>query len=323
MRHLVIAEEQYLTQIQNTVEPYLKAHERVLWLERETGRKIYCLNYRADRPRGVVVIAHGFTETAEKYREILYYFVKRGYRVYMPEHCGHGRSYRMTDDPSLVHIDHWQRYVDDLLYVAHRARRESRGLPLYVFGHSMGGGIAAAAAAVEPGLFRKVVLSSPMIRPLTGKVPWRTARRIAAFFCLTGKNQRYVAGQHPYEGKENFEKSSSLSKVRFDYYQEKKKKEPLFQTNAASYGWLYEAAKLNRYLQRTGWRKIQAPVLLFQAEREKLVSKREQEKFARKLARGRKVYLIKVPGSKHEIFNADAGTAERYWRRIFYFLERE
>lgn len=64
----------------------------------------------------------------------------------MPEHCGHGRSYRMcsdTGDLSLVH-------VDDLLFVSRRAA-EFPELPVCLYGHSMGGGIAAAAAAQAPG----------------------------------------------------------------------------------------------------------------------------------------------------------------------------
>ena len=53
-----------------------------------------------DMPKGVVVISHGFTESAVKYDEVAYYFLKEGYHVYIPEHCGHGRSYRLTADPS-------------------------------------------------------------------------------------------------------------------------------------------------------------------------------------------------------------------------------
>lgn len=67
------------------------------------------LQYLSDAPKGVVVISHGFTESAAKYDEVAYYFLKEGYHVYIPEHCGHGRSYRLTADPFLVHIDTWRR----------------------------------------------------------------------------------------------------------------------------------------------------------------------------------------------------------------------
>ena len=129
----------------------------------------------------------------------------------------------------------------------------------------MGGGLAAAEAAQEPELFTKVVLSSPMIRPATGNILWPVAKQIAFGACQQGKGAEYVVGQHPYEGRENFETSSSTCKVRFEYYQDKKEKEPLFQTNGASYSWLYQAGRLNRYLQRKAWKQIQAPVLIFQS----------------------------------------------------------
>ena len=73
--------------------------------------KIHVQRYPARKPKGVIIISHGFTEAAPKYDEMIYYFLKAGYHVYMPEHMGHGQSYRLTADSSLVHIDTWKRYV--------------------------------------------------------------------------------------------------------------------------------------------------------------------------------------------------------------------
>ena len=57
-------------------------------------------------------------------------------------------------------------------------------MKIYLYGHSMGGGIAAAVAARAPEMFEKVILSSPMIRPLTGGVP---------VACGKGGSQRHPA----------------------------------------------------------------------------------------------------------------------------------
>ena len=130
--------------MQNGVEPYLAAHAEEFYWERESGHPIHVLRYRAFRPRGVVVISHGFTENAEKYKEIVYYFIKEHFHVYLPEHCGHGKSYRLVEDPSLVYVDSYHRYVEDLLFVARKAKAEACGLPLVLYSHSMGGGIAAS-----------------------------------------------------------------------------------------------------------------------------------------------------------------------------------
>ncbi len=105
----IINENEYEEVMNDIVMPYLAARRRELYVpgadypfrnenKRITG-KIHMLQYLADDPKGVIVISHGFTESAVKYDEVTYYFLKEGYHVYIPEHCGHGRSYRLTADP--------------------------------------------------------------------------------------------------------------------------------------------------------------------------------------------------------------------------------
>ncbi len=330
-KYFTLSNENYREQMDASVIPFLTERKKEYYIERKPGKKIYCVRYEADAPIGIVLISHGFTESAEKYREMAYYFVRAGYHTYIPEHCGHGRSYRLTEDLSLVHIDRYERYVKDLLWIAHTAQKNHPGLPLYLFGHSMGGGIAAAAAAIAPHQFQRVVLSSPMIRPATGDVPWTTAKFLSGFFCGIGKSADYVIGQHPYEPGESFEASASTSEPRFSCYQEIRQKEPLFQMNAASYGWLREAGRLNHFLMNRAWKQIQSPGLLFQAEQDDFVSNREQELFIKKLNHNRApvsvgskavpfARIIPVPGTKHEIFNADSKIVAKYCEMIFEFF---
>lgn len=318
----LLTEQVYTQAMNEIVEPYLNAHGASFFLCREADRAIHVLLYRTKKPpRGTILVSHGFTENIEKYKEFIYYLLQSGYHVCFPEHCGHGHSYRLTDDSSLVHIDSWQRYIADLLFTARRVKHALLQLPLYLYGHSMGGGIAAAAAAADPTLFAKVILSSPMIRPLTSPVPYLSAKRIAAHFCRSGRSNRYVAGQKPYGKPEYFEKSCGTSRGRFDLYQKKREKDLLLQLSAPSYGWLHAAVELNRYLQYRGYRQIQIPVLLFQAHDERLVSKKEQDRFIRKLRRrGVDASLIRVPGTKHEIINSNALVMRTYLKRLTAFF---
>lgn len=279
----------------------------------------------ADEPQGVVVLSHGYTETIEKHRETIYYFLSGGYHVFMHEHCGHGRSYRLCkdrEDLSLVFVDDYARYVEDLLFVSRMAAQEFPRLPLYLYGHSMGGGIAAAAAAKGAKLFSGLILSSPMFRPSSAPLPWWLASLIAGIFCLTGQRQRYLVGHHPYDGLEQFADSAGVSEARFSYYQKKRNEEPLFQTSAASYGWLWQAVRLHRFLMRRAWRDIACPMLVFQAERETFVSNEAQERFVKKRNEWENgcAELIRVSGVKHEIFNSDMAVLEAYWTKIFAFL---
>ena len=323
MEDFVIKEATFAKFMEDTVELFLAERRKEFRLTREADKELYCVYYGADKPKGTVIISHGFTETAEKYLEPIYYFVKHGYNVYQPEHCGHGRSYRLVEDLSLVYIDRYERYVTDLLAAAEAAKQAHPQIPLFLFGHSMGGGIAAAALSLRPELFAGAVLSSPMICPLTGDIPWSVAKPLAKLLCLLGKAKQYVPGGHAYDGKERFEDSASTSRERFAYYQKKRSTQPLFQMNAASCGWLNETARLNRYLMSKGWQRIETPLLIFQAQDDTFVSVAAQDRFAEKVKAAGKtsVKKLRVDNTKHEIFNSEDQVLQNYWKEILLFLQ--
>ena len=121
----IIHENEYLYKMKDEIEPYLAKRCQEGYIpgaedhlhRKDTGivGKIHVQRYLVEKPKGVIIISHGFTEAAPKYDEMIYYFLKAGYHVYMPEHMGHGQSYCLTADSSLVHIDTWKRYVRDFL----------------------------------------------------------------------------------------------------------------------------------------------------------------------------------------------------------------
>ena len=150
MQTPILQESNYKEEMQTIVEPYLVSIGTEFYLERHAGQKIHCMHYVPENPHAVVMLSHGFIENAEKYKEIAYYFAKEGFSVYLPEHCGHGFSYRLTEDESLVHLDSFERYVEDFIFVTKKAKEDNPGMKIYLYGHSMGGGIAAAVAARAP-----------------------------------------------------------------------------------------------------------------------------------------------------------------------------
>lgn len=324
MKQMLIDEKKYKEIMQTTVEPYNQARMKKLWFEREKDCRIHCGYYQSDSPQGIVLISHGFTETIEKYQENIYYFLKNNYSVFMPEHCGHGFSYRFVQDPSLVHVEGTGRYVKDLLYIARKIKKEHPDLPLYLFSHSMGGGIAAVAAGKAPGLFEKVILSSPMIQPFTGGIPWKAAVSAAAVMCAAGKGNTYILGGKPYEDIRDFANSCSTSEARYDYYQDKRKDQVQLQTCCASYGWLRWADILYQYLMKEAWKHIEGPLLFIQAELDTVVSNEEQQRFIEYLKGNTlcRLEFVQIEGAKHEIFNGSNDVLETYWETVFGFLNK-
>lgn len=314
--------EHYREHVEQVIKPYLKKYRKEFWLEREAGKRLFCVKYRLKHPKGVIVFSHGFSENEEKYQEEIHRCLKEGYSVYFMEHCGHGRSYRLVDDPCMVYVDRYERYIEDFICFSKLVEKENRKLPRYLYGHSMGGGIAAVVVSKEPELYQKVVLTSPMIRLYVPGIPYREMVAVARANCRAGKAAHYIVGHGPYKGPKPLEQSSSMRRARHEYYQSIREENPCFQTNGSSYGWINEADRLNQYLRKEGWKHIKIPVLLFQARHDHLVSAKAQVNFIYKLhkAGNKNTKYVRVPNSKHEIYNSDKKTREAYWRMIFRFI---
>ena len=106
----------YAQQMQEVIEPYLETCRKNGYYERQTGMPLYYETYTVENPKGNVVIVHGFTENVEKYWEVIYYFIKEKYQVYLMDHRGHGKSFREAGDLdcSLTHVENFEDYIEDL-----------------------------------------------------------------------------------------------------------------------------------------------------------------------------------------------------------------
>ena len=129
----------------------------------------------------------------------------------------------------------------------------------------------------EPALFHKVILSCPMIKPLTGGVPWPLTVLIAHAECVLGKEESYVLGQKPYDGTDTFQTSAGTSEPKFARYNDLRKEKQFLQTCAPSYGWLKAAIKMSWYLRYHGWKMLQSPLLIFSRKRRFRIRPRTSE----------------------------------------------
>jgi alpha-beta hydrolase superfamily lysophospholipase len=91
----------------------------------------------AGPPRGVVVIAHGLAEHAQRYERFARALGRAGFEVWAADHRGHGRSSEVLGIGNAGPAG-WRGLLADLLQVIHNAREAQAGLPIALFGHSMG-----------------------------------------------------------------------------------------------------------------------------------------------------------------------------------------
>ena len=103
------------------------------------------------KPRGIVQINHGLAEHAARYARFAKALSGAGYHVYAHDHRGHGFT-KAPDAPQgrFALNEGGQRVLDDVLAVRRHASAAHPGLPLIIFGHSMGGLVAMNSALRDP-----------------------------------------------------------------------------------------------------------------------------------------------------------------------------
>lgn len=314
-----VTEQNYAQIMQSEVEPYVASRMTCGLDARVKGEAIYYEHYTADHPRAVIVISHGFTESIQKYKETVYYMLQAGYDVWGLDHRGHGRSFRHNSNPYVVHVEHFTDYVLDLKHLTKKLVRPAAGkLPVYLYGHSMGGCIGARAIERFPRLFDKAVLSSPMLGLSFGKIPVPIVYLGAEIKSIGGKKEAPLSPVNEFE-KEDFENSCDSSACRYHYYYGKRLQDIKLQTRSASLGWGMEAAKACAASTSRFWTgRIRIPVLLCQAGNDTVVKNAAQNVFVSRVSN---CQFYMVPNMKHELFMTDSEMLIPYWKRIFEFLD--
>ena len=313
----LVDEKNYAAEMQNEIEPYLEKIRTEGNFSSFDGKNIHYEAHTIENAKGNVVIVHGFTEFAEKFREMAYYFVKNGYNTFALDNRGHGHSYRMKGSIETVRLNKFSDYIEDLDVFVNKIVKQHNNLPMYVFSHSMGGGIAARYIQVHNSTFEKAILSSPMICAQTG-APIPLSKVIMKTVSSLGLRNVSVPGMCKFKPNATYENSSDTCKERFEYFLTKRRNNECYRTAGPSFGWVNEALKLtDDLLDDNNCRNITSKVLIFQPESDNRVISSYQNTFADKINDAQIVY---IKGSKHEIFGTTNDVMQEYLDKIFDFL---
>lgn len=89
--------------------------------------------------RGAVQIVHGMAEHAARYAHVAEALISKGYAVYANDHRGHGKTAKTEAEVGhFADENGWDKVLDDLHQLNGIIRKENPGVPVVVFGHSMG-----------------------------------------------------------------------------------------------------------------------------------------------------------------------------------------
>lgn len=113
-------------------------------------------------PKAVVQLNHGMCEHKERYRPFMEYLAARGYACCMHDHRGHGKSLRAPQDLGYFYKGGGAALVEDIRAVNGMLHERFPGLPLFLFGHSMGSlAVRVYAKKYDDTMDALVVCGSP------------------------------------------------------------------------------------------------------------------------------------------------------------------
>ena len=315
----LIREEVYEQTMCNTVEPELAKLREDVYIEVKGG-KYHAEVYQNENAKRAMVIVHGYTESAEKFREMTWYLLHEGFSVFAVDHRGHAQSLRQVEDTSITHVDKFDDYVDDLdAFIEQIVLPRTKGLPLCILGHSMGGAVTALELMRHPDRFARAVLNAPMIAAVSKPFPRKGAAMLGAVMCLLGKAKERAFVGKPFDPKrEKFDTSHMTSRARFDYYQQKRNTRPELQNCSPSYSWVREGMGVtDQLLKVRNTDKIKTPLLLCQAARDSIVCLPQQNQFVDQV----KGAMLVSFDAKHEIYSSEDSVLEEYYNTVLDFLK--
>lgn len=318
---IYISEANYKNDMEEIAEPFIESLELEGTIKGCEDIDLYYRYYLAEDSKASIVISHGFSEYLERYNEIIYYFVKSGYNVFIMEHRGHGRSGVLgQEDKTQVHVESFDYYIKDFKNFIDNVVVPINGdKKLFLFAHSMGGAIGVNILEEYPEYFDAAVLSAPMLDINTGSVPKFLAKICASIYKTFNLEGKYVLGKGPYEEAHSIEGSGTSSEARFKYNNDIVISNEILQRGGPSFNWLYESFKNTKKItQKDNIEKIEAPILLFQAGNDDYVNPGGQDKLNKYDKECEKIY---VEESKHEFYREVDSIQKEYLENILDFYE--
>ncbi len=313
----IIDEKNYHTLMKEQVEPYLaKRRTEDIFLSNDSI-KLHYEAYEKMLSRGSVVILHGFTESAEKFRETAYCFRKAGYSVFSLDLRGHGKSYHSSDKAERVDIDSFDTYAEDLnIFIEKTVKPATKSGKIYIYSHSLGSTVTLLYLMKYPYTVEKAVLSSPMICGNMG-MPTAIAGTVAKLLCTLGGKHIPAPGRCVFDKNQTAESSDASSKARFDYYHKKRINEPLYQTSGPSFSWVKASLEArDKILSDSAIKQLRAELLIFKPEEDKQLLGEYTDKFAEKA----NAKIKNVKNSRHEIFMSSDEVLRWYYEEILEFF---
>jgi alpha-beta hydrolase superfamily lysophospholipase len=126
------------------------------------GIQLYLQAWMPEQPKAAILLVHGLGEHSGRYVHFAEKLVAQDISVFTFDGRGHGRS--CSSEPTAYFSD-YKDYLKDIDALLGKVKAFSPGLPVFVFGHSMGGGLVVSHALNFRPEINGIILSGPSLTP--------------------------------------------------------------------------------------------------------------------------------------------------------------
>ena len=272
--------------------------------------------------KGTVLLQSGRTEFIEKYYEVIQEFIQRGFCVALMDWRGQGLSERVAKDIRIGHVKNFSDYDSDFEEVIEKVYQDSCPRPWIAVGHSMGGCLVASTAAKNTNIFDAIILCAPMLS-LQMPTLVKKLTYIFGFIAKVGLEEKAVAKPEWRKDKgwrENPFKENQVTSDQKRYERTLRliREHEELAIGGLTIGWVYGALKRTKEMSSPGWiKKIKQPLLLLNANKDKLVNPKENKKICSQS----NTVTIEDVDSEHEILMETDLIRDQAWNAIDEFLE--
>lgn len=139
----------------------------------------------SQEPRGVLQLAHGMAEHAQRYGPFARFMTNHGFAVYANDHRGHGQTTLLHGQKGFfANSDGWDTVVQDMRLLTTLIQlNHSQHLPLFLMGHSLGSLLSRSYAQRYGSQLTGLIISGtslvskPFLRLASLLVSWQLRRK--------------------------------------------------------------------------------------------------------------------------------------------------
>lgn len=133
------------------------------------NKTLFGEHFPADNPKAVVVLVHGMGEHLGRYKEsVIPILIENNYSVIAYDQFGHGKT-----EGKRGHTSNYDILLESLETVVVKANIEYKDLPVFVYGHSMGGNVVINYALQKQSNIKGVIATSPLLRLAFEPPKWK------------------------------------------------------------------------------------------------------------------------------------------------------